>query len=145
MEVPTDMPVLVYEANTAEFLNRAGRTQALLAELNGRDPINVPEWQAKMRAILAEVSLPYLDLGGRYHVQLLAGPLSFDHRHYADEAGTVHGLDVPTADVDYLGVDGTYLGRAPAGPWRGQYMLQLADGSLAMFTATDVLRIMTVR
>lgn len=139
------MPVLLYEANELEFLERAGRTQALLAQLNDPNGFDVAAWRDAMAAVLSEVRLPYLEPAARYRVRILGGALEIDHRHYADEEGKVHGLDMPTTKAEYLEFTGVYLGRAPAGPWRGQYLLELTDGSLATFTATDVLRIETIR
>lgn len=132
---------VVYEADRTEFLDRAARTQALLAEMAGSEPIDVARWAERMKAILLEVRLPALELGARYRVRMIGGKARLEHRHYEDEAGQIHGLDMPAADVAYIEVDGDYLGVKPDGPFAGQHVLEMEPGKAATFTDSDVLRL----
>ena len=136
-----------YRVDGAEYLERQNRVKAILAELEQPGGINVADWTARFGAVTSEVPEIPLVVGVRYRLKMLGGRNVPVHRHFADEEGTIHGLDLPSVpDPEYLELEGVFLGRRPA-PAPGQtrpILLEIAD-RLAMLTDSDVLELEEIR
>jgi len=137
------MTPLIYEADPAEFMDRAKRSHALHAELrSGIGIADAQAWAAAMRAILAEVALPSLVVGVRYRLRVLRGEFVMKHAHGRTAEGELVGMDVPIlTDTDLVEIEGVYGGRAPrGGPYANLHLFEMG-GRWAAIADTDVLRL----
>lgn len=137
---------LVYEVEGTVFLDRMRRSRAMQDELTAKGvSIDVADWARRMKAILREVDPIPLVIGVRYRMRAFGGPLAFEHRHYQDEAGAIHGLDLPSmADAGIIEIEGVYLGRHGPGPFQGLIGLDVGGAATAI-ADTDVLRCEEIR
>jgi hypothetical protein len=137
---------LRYEVPGETFVDRTRRARALNDELTSGKTIDVAEWSGRMRALLREVEPLPLVIGVRYRAVIFGGALTMEHRHFEDETGAIHGLDVPSpAGLSMVEVEGVYRGRHPAGPWQGLIALDLTGGKVTAISDIDVLRCEEVR
>lgn len=136
---------MVYVADARAFLERAGRTEKLLAEITAGsfDPV---DWSRRMESVILEVDeIPFV-VGARYRIRTLGGDVSIRHLHLRDQdTGDELVLDVPTAvDQQYVEIEGTFVGRRAVNRHTTFY-LDVAGRGLALMTDSDVLRAEEIR
>lgn len=138
---------LLYEADRAAFLERAGRMQAHLAILTTKGPsFDVQEWARTMASIILEVEELPLVVGVRYRMKTLAGGLGTTHQHYATEAGEIVGIDVPiVTDPEYIELEGVYLGRRRDPFGSSAIFFDIVGRGTAMLSDPDLLRCEEIR
>lgn len=138
---------VIYEVDGAVYLDRVRRAKTLNDELLGGGSVDVVEWSGRMRAVLAEVERIPLVIGVRYRLKVFGGPLVLKHKHVvdADDGSFVKGVDVPDmATMEFVEIEGVYLGRHPDGPWRGLIALDIGGRTTALGDV-DVQRVTEIR
>lgn len=134
--------MIVFESDPGPYLDRVRRARAMQERLQSGESVDIQDFGRRWKALLAEAPVVELVPSARYRIRVFAGKLELKHMHGIDEAGAVHGFDVPKIEnMEFTEIEGVYGGRIGPGPFDGLLGIVLDSGKLAALADMDVLRV----